>query len=290
MKPRAAALAALLALAGAGAVRAQYRPGPQPRSMPMPPPQHATLSPAREPDAPSPQPETPPQAGPQGGDAHPADPLQPANARTSASCPPGASCAKANALVVPVRAQSGSANLVQQGAVPASAVSGPNSLSVPSPSAGLTPPAQSPLPFQHPLPPGQIRITIRAISAAHDTHDLEIDGRLLPIGRELRAISNQFAYRTYRLLDAQTFDLDFRSIAQMELPGKRAVEIEPRQFGPDGRVQVHLELLGRHPDHTASMRTDYSIGRGSTIFVAGFRADDAPDGGTLFLAITQDEQ
>jgi hypothetical protein len=138
--------------------------------------------------------------------------------------------------------------------------------------------------------PGNVRITIRAISAAGQgqaAQQLDIDGRLSPIGKDLRSFAEQFSYRNYRLLDVQTFDLDFRSIAQMELPGQRAIAVEPRQLAEDGRVKVHLELLGQHPEHAPRMRADYSISRGATIFVGGYKI--APEGGTLLLAITQDE-
>jgi len=133
-----------------------------------------------------------------------------------------------------------------------------------------------------------VRITIRAISAARAAGELEIDGRLAPIDRDLRSFADQFSFRNYRLLDVQTFDLDFRSIAQVELPGSRALTVEPLQLSPDGRVQVHLELLGQHPAHAPRMRTDYSIPRGRTMLIGGYRIDPtAPERGTLLIAITQ---
>jgi hypothetical protein len=195
------------------------------------------------------------------------------------------------ALVVPVRSSTeltGPAG----GAIPATQIT-----TSPMPGAPMGPGGmgvQLPAPRQplsDVLPaPGTVRITIRAISARSGPV-LEIDGRLGPIDRDLRSFADQFSYRNYRLLDVQTFDLDFRSIAQMELPGQRAIEVEPRQLGPDGRVKVHLELLGVHPEHAPQMRTDYSIPRGRTILVGGYRIDPrAPDSGTLLLAITQDEE
>jgi hypothetical protein len=198
-----------------------------------------------------------------------------------------------------------SSNLVLQsgptgGAIPASATLSPGPAIGPAASApaviGAPPPGSmihQPAPRQ-PLSdvvaPGNVRITIRAISAAGQglaAQPLDIDGRLSPIGKDLRSFAEQFSYRNYRLLDVQTFDLDFRSIAQMELPGQRAIAVEPRQLAEDGRVKVHLELLGQHPEHAPRMRADYSISRGATIFVGGYKI--APEGGTLLLAITQDE-
>jgi hypothetical protein len=133
-----------------------------------------------------------------------------------------------------------------------------------------------------------VRITIRTIAAQRSGDALDIDGRLSQIDRDLRSFADQFSYRHYRLLESQTFDLDFRSIAQLELPGGRALAVEPRELGPDGRVKVHLELLGLHPEHAPRMRTDYSIPRGRTLLVGGSRIDPAvPESGTLLIAITQ---
>ncbi len=133
-----------------------------------------------------------------------------------------------------------------------------------------------------------VRITIRTIAAQRIGEALDIDGRLSLIDRDLRSFAAQFSYRNYRLLEAQTFELDFRSIAQLELPGGRALAVEPRELGPDGRVKVHLELLGLHPEHAPRMRTDYSIPRGRTLLVGGSRIDPAvPESGTLLIAITQ---
>ncbi len=293
---RAAALAAVSALAIAFAAAparaqfAQFRSNPPPRTMSYPP---ATSAPPASAGIPRAPPRSdPPQTDSQqpssdGSNGTRGDPLQPATVQSSVSCAPGVPCSKQNSLILPAR--SSSTLVQQQGAIPANA-SSTTGFNGPGVTPNFAPPAQSQLgPIRRPLPPGQIRITVRAISAGRDAPVLEIDGRLAPIDRDLLSIVDKFSYRTWRLLDAQTFDLDFRSIAQMELPGRRAVEIEPRQFGPNGRVQVHLEMLGRHPDHAPSMSTDYSIGRGATIFIAGFKSDDAPDGGTLFVAVTQDE-
>jgi hypothetical protein len=198
-----------------------------------------------------------------------------------------------------------SSNLVLQsgptgGAIPASATVssgaaiGPAAsrsavIGAPPPGSMIHQPAPR-QPLSDGVAPGNVRITIRAISAAGQglaAQTLDIDGRLSPIGKDLRSFADQFSYRNYRLLDVQTFDLDFRSIAQMELPGQRAIAVEPRQLAEDGRVKVHLELLGQHPEHAPRMRADYSISRGATIFVGGYKI--APEGGTLLLAITQDE-
>ena len=236
-----------------------------------------------------------PPASAQPAVAPPASARSPQPQCAQGNCAPGA--AASGALVVPVHSPS---ELVQQGSsapLPAAAVSASPQAGIGMgayPGTGVLPGAQPPLPRQ-PLSDvlrngPTIRITIRAISAQRGPSALEIDGRLAPIDRDLRSFADQFSYRNYRLLDVQTFDLDFRSIAQMELPGGRAIEVEPRQFGPDGRVKVHLELLGQHPEHAARMRTDASIPRGRTILVGGYRIDPAaPEGGTLLLAITQDQ-
>jgi len=276
---RESALALVLALAGvSSSASAQVHGGYG---------QRGVASPLRRGTGPTSAPKTDPTTAP-------AQSPQPAAAASTSSCPSG-NCAstppRSDGLIIPARTSS---DLTTQrgGAIPASStsISGDNMQTavIGAPGSGAQIPVQR-QPLSDVLP-GTVRITIRAISARRQGPSLEIDGRLGPIDRDLRSFADQFSYRSYRLLDVQTFDLDFRSIAQMELPGSRAIEIEPRQLGPDGRVKVHLELLGQHPEHATRMRTDYSIPRGRTILVGGYRIDpNAPESGTLLLAITQDE-
>jgi hypothetical protein len=74
----------------------------------------------------------------------------------------------------------------------------------------------------------------------------------------------------------------------MELPGSRSLQITPRLMAPDGKIKVHLELLGAHPAHTRKLHTDYSIEHGGTILVGGLLIDPQdPKKGTLLIAITQ---
>ena len=54
------------------------------------------------------------------------------------------------------------------------------------------------------------------------------------------------------------------------------------RIASDGKIKVHLELLGAHPAHTRKVHTDYSIQRGGTILIGGL------DGGTLLIAVTQE--
>ncbi len=74
----------------------------------------------------------------------------------------------------------------------------------------------------------------------------------------------------------------------MELPGSRSLQVTPRQLDKDGKIKVHLDLLGEHPAHTRKLHTDYAIQRGGTILVGGLRVDpqDAK-AGTLLIAVTQ---
>ena len=134
--------------------------------------------------------------------------------------------------------------------------------------------------------PARVRITVRAIAATSGTE--KTDPRLQPIAKNLSEFSKDFRYRNFQLVSEQTFELPFSSAAQMELPGSRSVQVTPRQMGADGRIKVHLELLGEHPAHTRKLHTDYSIERGGTIFVGGLRLDpQKPDAGTLLVAVTQ---
>jgi hypothetical protein len=131
-----------------------------------------------------------------------------------------------------------------------------------------------------------VRITVRAIAATSGAE--WTDPKLGPIALNLAEFAKDFRWRNFRLLGEDTFDLAYQSAAQMELPGSRSVQVTPRQMSPDGRIKVHLELLGEHPAHARKLHTDYSIQRGGTIFVGGLRLDPAkPDAGTLLVAITQ---
>lgn len=128
--------------------------------------------------------------------------------------------------------------------------------------------------------PAQVRITVRAIQASEG--DGGIDPRLAPIQPHIQAFADQSKFRAFQLSEEQSFELDWKSPAQVELPGQRSLQVTPRTLAPDGRIKVHLELLGKHPAHDRKVHTDYSIPRGGTILIAGL------DGGALIVAITQE--
>ena len=162
----------------------------------------------------------------------------------------------------------------------------------------LSDPLSPPAPPQHPLAPqagsleasASVRVTIRSIAARKAGEALEIDGRLRPIDHDLRSFAEQFNYKVYQLLDEQTVELDFQRPTQVELPGQRSLEVQPTGFFKDGRLRLHLELLGPHPSHERKLHTDYSLPRGRSILVGGYPVDpDRPESGTLLLAITQAE-
>ena len=76
---------------------------------------------------------------------------------------------------------------------------------------------------------------------------------------------------------------------QIELPGSRSLQVTPRQLDADGKIKVHLELLGEHPAHSRKLHTDYAIQRGGTILVGGIRVDPQNEkAGKLLIAITQE--
>jgi hypothetical protein len=135
--------------------------------------------------------------------------------------------------------------------------------------------------------PSRVRITVRAIAATSGAE--QIDPKLRPIAQNLAEFAKDFRWRNFVLLSEDSFELAFLTAAQVELPGSRSLQVTPRQMAPDGRIRVHLELLGEHPEHTRKLHTDYSIQRGGTIFVGGLRLDPAkPDAGTLLVAVTQE--
>ena len=136
----------------------------------------------------------------------------------------------------------------------------------------------------------RVKITVRAIAASNDPAAAPgMDPKLKPIAQQIQSFSQEFRFRSYRLMAEQTFDLDWKTAAQMELPGSRSLEVAPRQLDADGRIKVHLELLGEHPAHSRKLHTDYSIQRGGTILVGGIRVDPNNEkAGKLLIAITQE--
>jgi hypothetical protein len=136
----------------------------------------------------------------------------------------------------------------------------------------------------------RVKITVRAIAATNDPSEPPgMDPKLQPIATHIDAFGEQFRFRSYRLIDEQTFDLDWKNAAQVELPGSRSLQVTPRQLEADGKIKVHLELLGEHPAHSRKLHTDYAIQRGGTILVGGIRVDPQNEkAGKLLIAITQE--
>jgi hypothetical protein len=134
---------------------------------------------------------------------------------------------------------------------------------------------------------GKVRIIVRAISATSGAESGSTDPKLDPIAQNLREFSKDFRFKTFRLLSEAKNDLDWKKQAQVDLPGSRSLQVEPREMGSDGRIKVHLELLGEHPSHSRKLHTDYTIERGGTIFVGGMRlVPERPDEGMLLIAVT----
>jgi hypothetical protein len=159
----------------------------------------------------------------------------------------------------------------------------PQPTMIPQQKAGPKPEQRASL-EQMPVGSGRVRMTVRVISAAPGAGGK--DPRLSAVESNLATLP--LRYGTYRLVEERSFDLDLRSQAQMDLPGGRSLVLSPSQLSSDGRIHVHLEVLGGHPEHARKMHTDYSIDPGGTLMVAGYRLDpDRPDAGTLFIAITQ---
>ena len=136
----------------------------------------------------------------------------------------------------------------------------------------------------------RVKITVRAISASNDaTVPAGMDPKLAPIAPQIASFGEEFRFRSYQLIDEQTFDLDWKNAAQVELPGSRSLQVTPRQLDADGRIKVHLELLGEHPQHSRKLHTDYAIQRGGTILVGGIKVDPQNEkAGKLLIAITQE--
>lgn len=137
--------------------------------------------------------------------------------------------------------------------------------------------------------PGQVRITVRAIAASNDPKaPAGMDPKLSAIAPHIESFGEQFRFRSYQLLQEDTFELDWKTPAQLELPGSRSLQVTPRSVDSDGRIRVHLELLGSHPAHARKLHTDYAIQRGGTILVGGMQVSPSNEkAGKLLIAITQ---
>lgn len=136
---------------------------------------------------------------------------------------------------------------------------------------------------------GQVRVTVRAIAASNDPKaPAGMDPKLSAIAPHIESFGEQFRFRSYQLLQEDTFELDWKAPAQLELPGSRSLQVTPRSLDSDGRIRVHLELLGSHPAHARKLHTDYTIQRGGTILVGGLPVSLANEkAGKLLIAITQ---
>jgi hypothetical protein len=135
----------------------------------------------------------------------------------------------------------------------------------------------------------RVRVTVRAIAASNDAAAAPgMDPKLAPIAPHIQGFGEQFRFRSYKLLEEKTFDLDWKAPAEMELPGSRSLQVTPRSLDADGKIKVHLELLGSHPAHSRKLHTDYAIQRGGTLLVGGIRVDPQnAKAGTLLIAVTQ---
>src|SRR5205814_3413760 len=65
----------------------------------------------------------------------------------------------------------------------------------------------------------RVKITVRAIAASNDAAiPAGTDPKLKPIGPQLESFGEQFRFRSYRLIDERSFDLDWKNAAEVELP------------------------------------------------------------------------
>jgi hypothetical protein len=132
-----------------------------------------------------------------------------------------------------------------------------------------------------------VRITVRAISASQSSGG--VDPKLAPVSSSLASFGRDFRYQTYRLVGERSFDLGWDAVGEMELPASRSVRVVPRHMGPDGRVKLHLELYGQHPEHRADLSTDFSVPHNGTILVGGLPLDPKnASGEVLLIAVTAD--
>jgi len=67
----------------------------------------------------------------------------------------------------------------------------------------------------------KVRITVRAIAASNDGAQAPgMAPKLAPIADHLQGFGEQFRFRSYTLLDEQSFDLAWKAPEQMEMVGR----------------------------------------------------------------------
>ena len=92
----------------------------------------------------------------------------------------------------------------------------------------------------------RVKITVRAIAASNDAAiPAGTDPKLKPIGPQLESFGEQFRFRSYRLIDERSFDLDWKNAAEVELPGSRSLQVTPRQLDADGKIKVQKDETTR---------------------------------------------
>src|SRR5439155_20731123 len=74
--------------------------------------------------------------------------------------------------------------------------------------------------------PDRVRITVRSIAASNAPGGF--DEKLAAIAPHLK----NMPFRSYKLLQERRFDLDWKTPAELELPGSRSLQVVPRQLAP----------------------------------------------------------
>ena len=68
----------------------------------------------------------------------------------------------------------------------------------------------------------RVKIVVRAIAASNDpAAPAGMDPKLKPIAPSIESFGEEFRFRSYKLIEEHSFDLDWKNAAEVELPGSR---------------------------------------------------------------------
>ena len=93
------------------------------------------------------------------------------------------------------------------------------------------------------------------------------DPRLARLQKKL----TDFAFASYRLVAEKNVTLRLHSEEVLRLPGRRTLEIAPRQFERNGRLRVHLHLNSEQNEKLID--ADYAVEPGGDLLVGRGRGD-----------------
>jgi hypothetical protein len=134
--------------------------------------------------------------------------------------------------------------------------------------------------------------SIAAAMRAESDGAVELDPRLAPLSRKLRAL---FAYQRYTFLESARMSADFGGACPFQLPEHFTLEVIPERFerGGSGMIAMVVTLFREVPNHSRGrgrgqpereviLRTQIRLKNGGTVLLGG----PPIRGGVLLMALS----